>query len=57
MQGNHVPARLREVFDEVETDKAGTARDESGLVRHDLFFLALPPRRSQTDGERRGLNG
>ena len=37
MQGNNVPARLREVLDEVETDKAGAARDESGLVWHDFM--------------------
>ena len=36
MQGNNVPARLREVLDEVETDKARAARDKSGLVWHDL---------------------
>ena len=36
MQGNDVPARLRQVFDQVETDKARTARNERGLVRHEF---------------------
>ena len=43
MKGYHVPARSRQVLDEVETDKARTARDERGLVRHDLFFLISTP--------------
>ena len=36
MQRNHVPARLGEVLDEVEADKARAARNEGGLVRHGL---------------------
>jgi len=36
MQRGHIPARLRELLDEVEADKARATGHESGLVRHGL---------------------
>ena len=36
MQSHHVPARLRELLDEVEADEAGATCDEGGFVRHDF---------------------
>src|SRR5215471_3458237 len=36
MQSNHVPSRLREMLDEIETDETRTARDEGGFFSHEL---------------------
>ena len=51
MQRNHVPTRLGQVLDEIETDKARAARDEGGFVSHGLRPLAPaagPGPKSQT---------
>jgi hypothetical protein len=55
MEGDHIPARLRKVLDEVETDKARAARDESGFVRHD-YALMFHGGNSERAGQRHGPN-